>query len=243
MATQTISPVAAQAQSRPASIVAYLGAAAFFVATVWYGLATNGVTVASEPAPGRGVPIERALHLHYNWLVTTLTQERLYIGLAIAGFLCLAGTALLARDLIGRDRPLARAGAYGVGAGAAAWVTGSIVQLGGHQTIGLMATHTNPIQTTNSISFTIDLVVQAFLLAAFAFLCAGMLAFTRAAIQAGQRGWAGLTLVAAVTSLAIAWSYAAGQGNVTDYLLLAGGVVVLPAWLVWTSTLARPRSS
>ena len=31
-----------------------------------------------------------------------------------------------------------------------------------------------------------------------------------------------------------AGSYAAGNGDVTDLMLLAGGVVLLPGWLIWT---------
>jgi ABC-type transport system involved in cytochrome c biogenesis permease subunit len=39
--------------------------------------------------------------------------------------------------------------------------------------------------------------------------------------------------------LIAAWSYAAGESNVTDLMLLAGGLVALPVWLVWTAVLTR----
>ena len=40
-------------------------------------------------------------------------------------------------------------------------------------------------------------------------------------------------------ALVIAWSYGAGGGDVTNDLLFAGGLVLLPAWMIWTSRLAR----
>src|SRR6266567_157927 len=124
-----------------------------------------------------------------------------------------------------------------IAAGAAIWVTGSLVELGGHQAVGLMATHHNPIRATNSIAFTIDMIGQAFALAAFAFICAGMLAFAWLAVRAGRRAWAGWTLLIGLMCLVTAWSYAAGNGDVTDLMLLADGVAVTPLWMVWTSRL------
>src|SRR4029077_9327960 len=97
-------------------------------------------------------------------------------------------------------------------------------------------THTNPIQTTNSIAFTIDMIAAAFTLAAFALIGAGMLAFaaTAARAHAGHRAWAGYTIVIALTLLVLAWSYAAGNGSLSDLLLIADGLVLLPLWLIWT---------
>ncbi len=56
-------------------------------------------------------------------------------------------------------------------------------QLGGHRAVDQMAIHANPIQATNSISFTIDMTSQAFTLTAFTLLGAAMLALARAAAQ------------------------------------------------------------
>jgi hypothetical protein len=100
-----------------------------------------------------------------------------------------------------------------------------------------MATHANPIQATNSIAFTIDMTGQAFALTAFALIGAGMLAFALASAQTRlpHRGWASYTVLIAALTLLTAWSYAAGNGDLTDQMLLAGGVVLLPAWLIWTS--------
>lgn len=237
MQTQTIERVRATHVARgPASVVAYAGAAAFAIASGWFWLATKNVTLAPPPRIGPHVPPLQGMRIYYRWQVTTLPQERYYISIAIAGFLCLAVTASYLRAMVGRDRPLAGTGALLVGTGAGAWITGSVLQLGGHRAVGLMATHTNPIQTTNSIAFTIDMIAAAFALAAFALIGAGMLAFAATAVRehAGHRAWAGYTIVTALTLLVLAWSYAAGNGSLSDLLLVADGLVLLPLWLIWT---------
>jgi hypothetical protein len=187
------------------------------------------------------MPLVQREHIYYRWLLTTLPQERLYTSIAIAGFLCLAGTAASARDLLGRGRAAARIGAFLVGAGALLWVTGNVFQLGGHRAVGLMATHANPIQATNSIAFTIDMTGQAFALAAFALTGAGLLAFVRAAAQAQRRrrGWAAYTVLLAALMLVTAGSYAASNGDLTDLMLLVGGTALLPAWLIWTGRITQ----
>jgi hypothetical protein len=140
-----------------------------------------------------------------------------------------------------RGRALTTAGALLVGAGAATWATGSILELGGHRAVGLMATHTNPIQTTNSIAFTIDTVVAAFAFAAFAFIGLGMLAVAAVAARehSGHRTWAGYTVVIALTLLVLAWSYATANSDLSDLLLFAVGVAPLPLWLIWTCRIGR----
>jgi hypothetical protein len=94
--------------------------------------------------------------------------------------------AVVARDWLGYDRTAASTGSFLNVAGAAAWTAGSLFLLGGHRAVGLMATNVNPIQTTNSISFTIDTTSEAFSLAAFTLLAAGMLAFARAAANTAR---------------------------------------------------------
>jgi hypothetical protein len=58
-------------------------------------------------------------------------------------------------------------------------------------------------------------------------------------------GVAGLTrdheAALALLMLALAWSYAAADDGLTNLLLLAGGAVLLPCWLLWTS--ARTRAA
>ena len=172
------------------------------------------------------------MHIYYQWQVTTLPQERYYTSIAIAGFGCLAVAALFLRDRLGPDRALTRIGAFAIGAGALLWITGSVLELGGHRAVGLMATHANPIQTTNSIAFSIDTIAAAFALAAFALIGAGMLAFAAAARRPGHRAWVSYTALVALVMLVTAGSYAAGNDSLSDLMLFAGGVV-LPAWLIW----------
>jgi len=237
MAAQILDRASAtRRRAGPAYMVACLGAVSFAAAAAWYTLAVRGVTVAAAPQFGPHVPLLQREHVYYRWLVTTLPQERFYTAIAIAGFLCLAGVAVFARDWLGRDRIAATVGSFLAAAGSAAWIAGVLFELGGHRAVGLMATNVNPIQTTNSISFTIDMTSQAFSLAAFTLLGMGLLAFARAAAQTRprHRALAAYTALIAAVMLITAWSYAAGKGDLTDLLLLVGGAALLPGWLVWT---------
>jgi hypothetical protein len=234
METQTAEQVRARKTAGPATAVAYTGAAALVIAGAWFWLATKGVTVAPPPRAAAGATPQQGMHIYYLWQVTTLPQERYYTSIAIAGFLCLAAAAFLVRDQLGRDRAPARVGALLVGAGSLLWIAGGVLELGGHRAVGLMATHANPIQATNSIAFTIDTIVAAFALAAFALIGAGMLGFASAARRPGHRAWAGGTIVVALALLVTAGSYAAGNDGFSDLMLLVGGAGLLPLWLIWS---------
>jgi hypothetical protein len=242
MQTQTIERQRTHRTAGPATVVAYTGAAAFVIAAAWFWLATKAVTVAPAPRIGPDVTAQQGMRIYYRWWVTTLPQERYYTSIAIAGFLCLAAAALSVRDLLGRDRLPARIGALLVGSGAFLWITGSVLQLGGHRAVGLMATHTNPIQATNSIAFTIDTISEAFALAAFALIGAGMLALA-AARRHGHRGWASYTSVTALVLLATAVTYSVGHDSVTDLMLIASGLVLLPVWLIWATHIGETTRS
>lgn len=241
MDTQTIERLQARRAAGPATLVAYAGAVAFVIAAGWFWLVTKNVTVAAPPLIGPHVAPSRSMHIYYRWQATTLAQERYYTAIAILGFICLATVAGLRRNVMARGRPLTTAGALLVGAGAATWVIGSILELGGHRAVGLMATRANPIQTTNSIAFTIDTIVAAFALAAFAFIGIGLLAVAAVAARqnAGRRAWAGYTIVVAVMLLVLAWSYATGNSDLSELLLFAAGVAPLPLWLIWTSRIGQ----
>jgi hypothetical protein len=234
MGTQTAERVRARKAAGPATAVAYTGAAAFVIAGIWFWLATQGVTVAAAPRAAADVTAQQAMRGYYRWLVTTLPQERYYTSIAIAGFLCLAASAVVARDRLGPDRTPARIGALLVAAGSLLWIAGSVLALGGHRAVGLMATHANPIQTTNSIAFTVDAIAAAFALAAFALIGAGMLGLAAAAPRPARRAWARGTIVVALAVLVTAGSYAAGDDSFTDLMLLIGGAALLPLWLIWT---------
>ena len=243
MATQTMQRIRAGHRTSTAAVVAYAGAAAFALAAAWFWLATKGVTVTAAPQARRGETAAQGLRSYYQWQATTLVQERWYTVIAIAGFLCLAAVAFAVRDGLGRHA-LARAGALAIGLGALSWIAGSLVQIGGHHAVGLMAGHSNPIDAVNAIAFTVDLIVATFAAAAFTLAGAGLLAFAvtarRTAGQrtAGQRAaagvWAGYTAVVGVLLLVTAGAYAAGNGGLADLLLFADGVAALPVWLVWT---------
>ncbi len=241
MQTQTAERQQTHRTAGPGAVVAYTGATAFVIAAAWFLLATKAVTVAPAPQIRPDVTAQQGMRIYYRWWVTTLPQERYYTSIAIAGFLCLAATATSVRDLLGRDRLPARIGASLAGSGAVVWISGTILQLGGHRAVGLMATHANPVQVTNSIAFTIDTISQAFALAAFALIGAGMLALAAAAQRHRHRGWASYTIVAALVLLGTAGAYAVGSDSLTDLMLIASGGVLLPGWLIWASRLGGTR--
>jgi hypothetical protein len=59
------------------ALLAYAGAAAFVVATVWYGLATQFVTVAGKPVRAPNESIAALSRRFFAWVISTLPQERL----------------------------------------------------------------------------------------------------------------------------------------------------------------------
>src|SRR6266508_5839550 len=77
------------------------------------------------------------------------------------------------------------------------WVVGNVALLGGHRAIGLMATHGNPLETVGSIHFSIDIIDDAFELAAFALIGVGMLAFAGLPMRAAAAclAWGQYTMV------------------------------------------------
>ncbi|MGZ4150534.1 MAG: hypothetical protein ACXVQJ_10865, partial [Actinomycetota bacterium] len=125
-------------------------------------------------------------------------------------------------------------GAVLVGLGSALWIVGNVVQLGGHRAVGLMATHGNPIETTNSIAFTIDTIDDALEVAALVAIATGMLAFGAASMRAVGTTWRTTSLVTGVVTGALAVAYVTGPDGLVNALLVLGAVVVLPAWLVLT---------
>ena len=219
--------------------LAYGAAAGLVAAAAWYALISHHVTVAAPPTLQAGVPIEVVHHRYYAWFVPTLQQERIDTAIAIVAFVCLVPIASALRDRLGRAGWLTTIGASGVALGALTWVMGNMVALGGHRAVGLMATHGNPIETVNAIGFTIDAVDDAFELAAFALIGAGILAFGWVGLRDRMApvGWGWFSLAVGVVTLTLSGAYAAGDGNLVDLLLVTGGVVLLPAWLVWSGRL------
>jgi hypothetical protein len=235
MATAMIEEARTMRSSNVASVVAYLGAAAFVIGSAWYGLATKGVTMAAEPVAGPHVPVEEAQRRYFAWFVTTLHQERMYVAIAILGFLCLAATATFVRDLIGRDRPIARIAAFAVTVGSILWVVGNVAHLGAHRAVGLLSTHDYSTETVSAVGFAFDLVDDASEVAGFTALGVGALLFARTSLRGDhrERKWAWFTAALGVGLLVTVASYLF-QSDLTDILLLSIGVILAPAWLVWS---------
>jgi hypothetical protein len=240
MGTVSVEQVRARRPIGVSSVVAYVGAAGFAVAGLWGYLIEKGVTVRAEPTPVAGATLHQRLAADYGWFVSILNQERFSTTIAIAAFLCLAVVALL----LGRRlaaRPVASVGCAAVGIGAVLWVAGAVLQLGGHRAVGLMATHENPIGAVNAIAFTIDMIEQAFSLAAFALIGMGMVAVALSALRGRSEpvGWIICTEAVALLTLTLAVSYLVDPGSLRDLLVLGAGLAGAPIWLVWTGTMLR----
>jgi hypothetical protein len=228
-----------------ASVVAYVGAAAFVIGGVWYALATKGVLMAPAPTPASGASVKESQRQFFAWFVTTLHQERLYTGLAIVGFLCLAATAAFVRDLLGRDRAVVRIATMAITIGATLWIVGNVAHLGAHRAVGLLSTHASPTATSSGILLTFDVIDDAFEVAAFAALGVGSLLLARAAThtQPSRRGWAWLTFLIGVALIGTVASYLFPVGDLTDLLLMTEGTLLVPAWLIWCGRLVGGHRS
>jgi len=218
------------------AVIAAVGAVAFVVASVWYGLAVRGVTVPVEPVFTGEETFGERFRIFFGWVVLTLPQERLYVSIAIVGFACLGVVTILAMRAVATDQSLSRAGTFGVVLGSSLWIVGNVLQLGAHRAVGSMATHGNPLPTVGAIFFTADTIDDAFETGAFAALGVGMLVLASATFRADARAWGRYTGVLGVLSLILVAAYVGEQGDVVNVLLLGLGVVVLPVWLVWTAT-------
>lgn len=221
------------------SAVAYLGAGAFVIAAGWYILAVKGVTVVSEPEFSAGLSEEEKLRIFFRWVVSTLPQERLYTSIAIVGFLCLAATVIPVRNSILRGSSAALVGAFAVSTGSTLWIVGNVVQLGAHRAVGVMVTHPAvSLSNASDLLFAADLTDDAFEVTAFAVIGVGMLALAASFFGSStNRYWTGSTIAIGIVMPVTSIAYLADQGDLTDLLLVLGGVVLLPAWLIATGRL------
>jgi hypothetical protein len=214
---------------------------ALVVAGIWNALIQEHVTVASAPVGiGSQVPPAQAMHAYYTWYAGTVAQER---AVSILGVIGVTGLVLLAVELRRRmvTDVLGRGACTAVQVGGLIWVVGALVQIGAHRAVGLMATHSNPIQTVNAIAFTTDVTTDAFSTAAFILLAVGMLALATTSFG-GQR-WAVLGAVTGLVSLAVAYGYIDGIDSITTYVLGLLAAVLTPSWLVWTGRLLDSTSA
>jgi hypothetical protein len=240
------STAAADSRIKPkagvASMTAYAGAAALLLAAAWYALVVAEVVVPAEPRPQPGQSREDWLHTYFSWFASTLDDERFYGGAAIIGFLCLLATASFVRDQLEPDRGLMKLGARAVAAGATIWVVGNVAALGGHHAVGVMTDRGDPLETVRLIAWLIDDVDDAFELVGLAVMGTGLLALAWSMRSAaGHVAWSRFTGLVGLVLLATAAAYAARAFDLVDLLLVIGGVVLLPPWLVWTGRLLRER--
>ncbi len=96
---------------------------------------------------------------------------------------------------------------------------------------------------SNSIAFTIDTISQAFAVAAFALIGAGMLALAAAIPRPGHRAQLGCTIGTALVMLITAASYASGSDNFSDLMLFISGLLALPLWLIGTGRIGSFRTN
>jgi peptidoglycan/LPS O-acetylase OafA/YrhL len=230
---------------RAGRALAWTAAISVFVGAAWYGLAEEHITVDDPPAYDPEFSPVVNLQLYYDWFESTLVQERFYTAIAILGFACLVGVGLALRERFSRNEPRASVGMLGMTIGALLWILGNVLQLGAHRAIGKMAESGNALEPVNSIAFTFDTVDDWFELFAFAFLGIGVLSFTWEARRNSVRmSWMFLSLVLGVVLVALAIAYRSENGDLVDALLFLGGLVLLPAWLVWTAeAMLRPATS
>jgi hypothetical protein len=225
-----------------ASVTAYAGAAAFLLAAAWYALVMAEVVVAAEPNPQSGQLREEWLQTYFSWFSSTLPDERLYGSAAIIGFLCLLASAAFVRDRRESDHALAKLGAQAVGAGAIIWIVGNVASLGGHHAVGVMVDRGDPLETVRLILWLVDDVDDAFELVGLATIGLGFLVLAwPMRLAARQLAWRRFTALVGLVLLATAIAYAARVFDLVDLLLVVGGALLLPAWLVWTGRLLRER--
>ena len=222
---------------RAGRFFAWTFAVAFLVATVWYGLLSQQISVSDEPTFARDIPFDQVLEGFYDWYVTTLMQERLDIMVAVVGFLALVGVALALREAFGRERSVGVLGAAAVTLGSVFWIVGNVVQVGGHRAVEVMARGGNDLDPVNAISFTIDRIDDWFELLGFGLIGLGLLAFAAGAIRDGGvwRAWGYSSIALGVLLVIVSIAYAFDNGDLVDLLLLISGVLLAPAWGIWVA--------
>jgi hypothetical protein len=227
---------------RAGRIFAWIFAVAFLVASVWYYLLSEQISVVDEPTFARDVPYDQMLEGFYDWYVTTLTQERLLILVNFVGFFALIGVALALREVFGRDRPFGVLATAATTIGSVFWIVGNVIQLGGHRAVEVMARGGNDLDPVNDISFTVDRIDDWFELMGFGLIGLGALAFGFGAIRTGvfPRVWGFYTLGLGALLVVVSAAWAFDNGDLVDLLLLPVGVLLAPLWGIWVASLLSP---
>jgi hypothetical protein len=234
MTAMTLTPV--RTTTRPIGLaLGSVAGAALFVAGVWNALLQEHVTTSAPPSPQAGATPEESMHAYYTWYAGIVGQQRAVTIVAMVGVtgLLLVADALRRRttDIVGR------AACTAIVAGGLVWLVGSVIAIGGHRAVGLMATHGNPLEGVNSIAFTVDMTVDAFSTAALVLLGLAMVAIGIAPVRPLRPRWALLSIGAGLVSFVVAFGYVNGVDAITSYVLGALAALLLPAWMVWTGRL------
>ena len=131
----------------------------------------------------------------------------------------------------------ATAGALTMSLGAATWITGNLLQLGGHRAVGAMANNGAPLEIANAIEFTVDMVDEAFELAGFTMVALGLACLAVAGWRTARawHGWSVYTAAVAVVLLALVAGAAQRTAvSAADILLVVVGAAMTPVWLIWS---------
>jgi hypothetical protein len=108
--------------------------------------------------------------------------------------------------------------------------------LGGANAVKELSEAGGSIEPVDAINFTIDTIDDAFETFGFAFLGVGVLALGWEAMRAPEhRRWAWFTALTGLVILTLSAAYAAESWDVVDALLVAGGAILLSAWLIWSA--------
>jgi hypothetical protein len=207
-----------------------------FVAATWFALIDRNISVGDQPTYDPSLSLSVNLSGYFDWLDTTLVQERIDTSIAILGFASLIVVGFALRERHGKDDARAAVGALAVTIGSMLWIVGNVLQLGGHRAVGLMSGAANPVETVNSILFTVDTIDDWFELFGFAFLGVGVISLAWAQFQVGgHRLWVWLSFGTGVVLLVLSGAYVDGNGDVIDPILVLGGMFLLPVWLIWTA--------
>jgi hypothetical protein len=214
-------------------------AVSLFVAAAWYALIAKRVTVADPPVFAEGEPFDRMLRRFVDWQITTFAQERLDIAIAIVAFLALIGLGFAVREYLGRDRALAAGASVAVALGSSLWIVGNVFELGSHRALELFARTGNDLGPFDTIQFTVAEVDDWFELTGFALIGVGILAFAAVAVDGdvALRSWAFYSVLVGALFIPLSAAYVANNGDLVDLLLFAGGIVIAPAWGIWTARL------
>lgn len=211
-------------------LVAWVAAVALFVSAVWYALVTEEITVddRADSAP--------TVEGYYEWFSTTVSQERALGALAVLGVACLIVVAWALRERLAPDGGRAGVGALAITTGSLLWIVGNIVDFGGAQAVKDLTEAGGSIDPVKAIDFAVNEIDDAFELFGFAFIGVGVLALAWEGLRANERRpWTWLTGATGVVFLVLSCAYAAKSWDLVDALLVLGGAILLPVWLIWSA--------